>query len=1371
MTKIKNTKKGMAKKTLSMSLVVAMLATSNVPVWAAEFSDGSDAAEVTTEAPAVEDTTAEEAFTDDAAPVVDDTEATTEAATSDPTVDSKYVVEFKNLPSSMTWNEEKEVEIRVFDKVQDKYVTNNADIQVRYLDEDGQLVGNNGNAISFTTAAPTEDGYAKFKINFLPWVTADKTLVGKKFRLQVFNTKDPNETGYANASDTIEVKKVKANGTVNITGANPTVAAKWNQVTYTGKAITAGPELVAGTGLWEAGIDFGGAISGTSGLGLSGTLSKDCVIEGQDVVNAWNYSKKTLTSTVDINDPLYEGKVKITFAIEPKVLTDDNFEDNIKITLPEYTYEYTGNRIEIPSASATVTDLNSGAVITNALDSAKSSTIWVSQNTTAVGVYNDDDKDSSTYINAWVINPENAVSTSTLKNYVIANGTNLLRRVSGAVTVNKRDLTNAATTEIKFKPVNNETLVNGAFINADALKDGNLVIKDVKTGADLTAALKDKVKVTLASNPLSVETGSSYTATVEAVDTDSLSGKRDVTFKVIAHDLSQATVANETKLEESVKYTGSQITKNITKDNFESKLGVVKYQYSKGQDTVLAKDKEYSSTPEFGENLNVGKGQIIINGVGTFEDTQKVIEFNIVVRDADTLNVPESVDYNEAYATAADYGLASQTTVTSTFKDEWTGEKKTLTVPASDYTIAYSYEDENHNTVSGPVKGGYIVTTVTPKANVKSNFTFTSFTEKTKLAKKAIKEEDVTLNKDSYVYTGKEIALDYTVKHDGETLVKGTDYDVAVVNGTNVGEGTLVITGKGEYEDSAVRVKFTITPAKTTDVKVTPKSDVVYDGKQHNLSKDELNITLNGVDVSADFKVSYSKSKTANINAGDAEVILTPANKNFDNEATAKFTIKQATLSGGTLNAYNAKESLVKWFTEGSDQDSEFRFTYDGTAKTYTKTVYKPATQSDSKVVTADDYEIRYVDNVSGKGGIKSGRAHVLVIAKGNYTATGTYTCEDGTKIQNVVLDQMFLIDRLDIHKSGVTVENGAYKGGFNVDPVVTINFNGKKLVAGTDFELDYTGYTTQDRTEVTNGKTLSVKLKAKGGYYLADDVKNEVFKWGIDKFDLANAEVVVTGTDANPVVKVMNGSVVVSKDEYTETAADGKLTITAKDSSKNYTGTQTVDIKHELEKPAAPMISDVKVVGNKATVILSGEAEGAAGYDYVISTDRDCITNKDYDSISKNQVRTSTNFKYVQQGVYYAYCHAWKRDENGKKVFSDWSNAYPFSVTAITPDAPVITNVTVSGSTIKVTYKAAANATGYDVVLGTSSKKENGETRPYNYGAHKVLNLKEGTVTATFKNVPAGKWTVGMHAFNRTSEDGKKVFSPWSNLKTATVK
>ncbi|MFQ8033925.1 MAG: hypothetical protein ACLRHL_18170 [Anaerostipes hadrus] len=221
---------------------------------------------------------------------------------------------------------------------------------------------------------------------------------------------------------------------------------------------------------------------------------------------------------------------------------------------------------------------------------------------------------------------------------------------------------------------------------------------------------------------------------------------------------------------------------------------------------------------------------------------------------------------------------------------------------------------------------------------------------------------------------------------------------------------------------------------------------------------------------------------------------------------------------------------------------------------------------------------------------------------------------------------------------------------------------------------------------------------------------------WGVDKKNLKDCTVTVK----DGVVTVLNGYIPVASTEYTsKNNGDGTYTVTANSTSKNYTGSITVnaDGKAEDEKPDAPMISSVKVVGNKATVILSGDSDGAAGYDYVISTDRDCITNKDYASVNKNQVQTSTTFKYVQQGTYYAYCHAWKRDANGKKVFSDWSNAYPFVVSAITPDAPVITNVKVSGSTIKVTYKVAANATGYDVVLGTGSKKENGETRPYQYG------------------------------------------------------
>ena len=418
---------------------------------------------------------------------------------------------------------------------------------------------------------------------------------------------------------------------------------------------------------------------------------------------------------------------------------------------------------------------------------------------------------------------------------------------------------------------------------------------------------------------------------------------------------------------------------------------------------------------------------------------------------------------------------------------------------------------------------------------------------------------------------------------------------------------------------------------------------------------------------------------------------------------------------------------------------------------------------------------------------------YVYAVAKDGTGFSGKYTITtaDGTIIKNVVAYKAFSINSVEFVAKNVTVKNGTYAAGLPVKPEVTVQIGGTTLVEGKDYKLTLikkpasstyksyliSGKTDVTPTDVTTNKAYGVYIEGINGYegssvisMAYDDKGSDKLVWGIDKKDLKDCTVTVK----DGVVTVLNGYLPVDAKEYTaKNNGDGTYTVTANSTSKNYTGSKTVNAtgKAEDEKPDAPMISSVKVVGNKATVILSGDSDGAAGYDYVISTDRDCITNKDYAAVNKNQVQTNTTFKYVGQGQYYAYCHAWKRDENGKKVFSDWSNAYPFVVSAITPDAPVITNVKVSGSTIKVTYKAAANATGYDVVLGTGSKKENGETRPYQYGNHKKLNLKEGTVTATFKNVPKGTWVVGMHAFNRTSEDGKKVFSPWSNLKKATVK
>ena len=144
---------------------------------------------------------------------------------------------------------------------------------------------------------------------------------------------------------------------------------------------------------------------------------------------------------------------------------------------------------------------------------------------------------------------------------------------------------------------------------------------------------------------------------------------------------------------------------------------------------------------------------------------------------------------------------------------------------------------------------------------------------------------------------------------------------------------------------------------------------------------------------------------------------------------------------------------------------------------------------------------------------------------------------------------------------------------------------------------------------------------------------------------------------------------------------------------------------------------------------------------------------------------------QYVEKGTYYAACHAWIRGADGKKVFGPWSELKEFRVDAATPETPKIKNVKVSKQTVTVTYTVCSDAEGYDIVLGKEYKKVNEEKRPVNYGTL-VKKVKNGnTVTVTFRNVTPGTYYAGLHSWNRTSEDGKKVFSPWSGVKKVVVK
>ncbi|MFQ8033937.1 MAG: hypothetical protein ACLRHL_18230, partial [Anaerostipes hadrus] len=513
------------------------------------------------------------------------------------------------------------------------------------------------------------------------------------------------------------------------------------------------------------------------------------------------------------------------------------------------------------------------------------------------------------------------------------------------------------------------------------------------------------------------------------------------------------------------------------------------------------------------------------------------------------------------------------------------------------------------------------------------------------IVEKAITGDMIKINPSSYVYTGGNITPTYTVLDGAIALYDKADYgdkgeyeQVSITNNKEVGTGTVTVKGvKGKYSGTA-SANFTITPANTSDVKVTftDVSECQYTGRQ--VRPRTFKATLNGNDVTNQFEiVSYGENVS-----GKGTVVLKPVdgNKNFTgSNITVDFNIIKEYVKAD-LNVFNSngvnvtvanKPSNVKGYKVTDEKTATYSgdsFDFDGTAKTFASEVLKNISKTDANgSATAvskakeSDFEIKYVDNISGKNtGMKDDKgnnyniAYVYVVAKDGtgYTGTKSFTTADGTTIKGVVDYVAFAIKNVKFVKQNIYVQNATYAGGLPVKPSVLVQINGNTLVEGKDYTLTLDANKHNDPSgvnfvNVTDGKVYKVTVTGINGYTGSSvgSTAADALTWGIDKKDIKDCDVKVT----NGVVTVMNGYIPVPTTEYTsKNNGDGTYTVTANSTSKNYTGSKTVkaDGKAADEKPDAPMISSVKVVGNKATAILSGDSEGAAGYDYVISTDRD---------------------------------------------------------------------------------------------------------------------------------------------------------------------
>ena len=1370
MTKIKNTKKGMAKKTLSMSLVVAMLATSNVPVWAAEFSDGSDDVAVATEAPAAE------AFSDETAdaPVVDDT---TDAAPASIKVnEADMSLDLSAEKDSITWGTSATDKITgTIAKTDGSAVTK---WSYRWVDENNIAVANQSKTVTIGTVANTATNtYADMKTAVESMsLKATSDLAGKKLTLYIYDTDaSSNQTLYdINTGITVSVEKQDLKDAITI--------GKLADLPYNGfsQSIDTSKVTVAPTSVDSKYYSLTSTSATNAGEEITVTASAD-----------------------DVAGSPYKGSVTAKAKIVAKTYNKSNKDatksttDIIADVTKGLSFPYTGTDIHVSKDKVTVAESKSenngadeklgGADLSGAFKDAVVKDVKAGNH--AVSVSLDGVK---------------------LTNFAGFSGD---LTTENTVEITKRDLSTAGTkisvnTASGYVPVTATPGNLNTYLTFTGVEGAYLTLNHNTSGKtdDYTVTVKsDDEKYTLKPNE-AFTNGSTYTVIVSATKDGNC--KNEQKFKVVASTAVLKEVKSSTTY--TTPYTGEAIQPS------KSDLGTISITYiDKNSSTGLTTESLDSNAYEItGYTNNTNASELLSTDAsdpaknsyrtyayanikitsGTYKDQTAAIPFIIepLKVEASYITVPKDVAFNESYKNASDYKVA----LTVVAKDR-EGKKVQKTLAADDFTVKYDWENANGKT--GNEKHNNILSTVTITNKnyiygTTDGKTYTvkaagkNYTGTTEIVAKKLTDSMVVVNPSSYTYTGGKITPNYAVI-DGVTVLykkgevaddKAEYEEVSITDAVNVGTGKITVRGydgatshKNDFYSGTATGTFTITAANTADVKVTIE-DEDYTGRQ--VRPRTFKATLNGNDVTNQFEiVSYGENKEA----GKGTVVLKPVNgnKNFTgSNITAEFNIIKEKVTG-TLNVYDSK---------GFDASGTI-FDYDGNEHKFAKEVLSNITKADKNktktTAKADDFEIKYVDNVAGKKSTEKDSnsnplniGYVYAVAKEGtgFAGTETITTADGTIIKGVVAMVPVKIRSVQFGDKNVSLKNATYAAGLPVKPEVLIQIGGTTLVEGKDYKLTLVNQSNAavTPTDVTVGNIYGVQIVGINGYEGSSVVSSATNKlyWGVDKKNLKDCNVTVK----DGVVSVVNGYIPVASAEYTsKNNGDGTYTVTAVSTSKNYTGsiTVTADGKAADEKPDVPMISSVKVVGNKATVILSGESEGASGYDYVISTDRDCITNKDYTSVNKNQVKTNTTFEYVGQNTYYAYCHAWKRDENGKKVFSDWSNAYPFVVSAITPSQPVITSVKVKGSTVTVTYTKASNADGYDVVLGTSTKKVNGETRPVEYGKLVKKNIKGNVVTATFKNVKKGTYYAGLHAFNKTSEDGKKVFSQWSNVKKVNVK
>ena len=588
-------------------------------------------------------------------------------------------------------------------------------------------------------------------------------------------------------------------------------------------------------------------------------------------------------------------------------------------------------------------------------------------------------------------------------------------------------------------------------------------------------------------------------------------------------------------------------------------------------------------------------------------------------------------------------------------------------------------------------------------------------------------------------------SYDVNVTLNGNTLKKGTDYEVALKDGDSNVNGNFVagktykaiITPKTdanfEGTDNSKTIEFRANNKLTTGtVEVVGTTELVYNGAAQKPTikvKDESKNELTTYEYKIEYLNSQKKKVAAAIDAGKYTAVITPNSNKIAGTEEIEFSIKPVTVQ--KINSYsNSYVSMDKV----ADQK------YTGKALTPTVNVYyqdKPSTTKKA-LVKNKDYTVTYNNNVS------VGLGTVTVTFIGNYegpTLTDTFTITKGT-----------LLTAANTTISGV---NDTYDyTGYAIKPTVYVTYR--------------SGYTTKVLTQSTTTRTYDYKVDyssniAAGTATITVTGQGEyagtVTKTFAIKYNLSNATVTATpstylydGKEKKPLVSVKVGYMVVPASNYnvvysnntnTGTAA---VTVTA-NKYGNAIGSNsayfTIKGKDGVITPEYAEYSKKTTKSSPFAIKIVSNTTDGTGYSYT-SSDTSVAT------VSANGTVTPVGCGRTVITI----------TTTGNKAY----NPATATVTVtVKPAKGVISGVTSSskGKLIVKYKRESANATAYQIRYGRAGD--------YTIKTVKALPSKSGK--STIKGLQSGKkYFVKVRGVKELA-DGTKIYGNWSKTASAVVK